>query len=176
MVTARSSGPFLSSARQRAASTSRAEESGPPETASTSEETEPRPANSACASPAETGAASSAVDTLLFPLDALFHVHRGARIFAQDFAERRTSRFLFAQRRQRLPEPQQRIGRLGGGVVFGRDVEERFGGIAEALALKQTLAEPVLRVRRQPIARIFTQERAKAVFGERVILVHDIAV
>src|SRR5262245_8187520 len=111
MVTAINSGPRLSAARQRAASTMRAVESGPPETARMMAGADDRSANRALASATEIGAASAA-DTLLFPVDALLHVDRRARIFAQNLGERRAGRFLLAHRRQRLPEPQQRIGRL----------------------------------------------------------------
>ena len=51
----------------------------------------------------KTGVASSAADTLLFPLYALLHADRRARIFAQDLGERGTGRVLFAERRERLP-------------------------------------------------------------------------
>src|SRR5882757_8329112 len=157
MVTANSAGPFLVAARQRAARTSSAVESGPPETARMMTGEELRPANSAFASAAETGAASAA-DTLLFPVDALLHADRRARIFAQDLAERRTGRFLLAERRERLPEPQQGVGRLRGRLELGRDVEEGLGGVAVALALEQAFAQPVLRLGRHPVARIPAQE------------------
>src|SRR6266404_5892837 len=108
-----SAGPRLRPARQRAASTSSAVESGPPETARTRTGAVLRPANSVFASATETGAASAA-DTLLFPINALLHAHRRARIFARDLGERRAGRFLLAQGRERLAEAEQRIGRLGG--------------------------------------------------------------
>src|SRR5439155_13877012 len=106
----------------------------------------------------KSAALASAADALLFTLDALLHAHRRARIFAQDLAERCAGRFPLAERGQRLAEPEQCVGGLGGGLVFGRDIEERFGGVAIALALKHALAEPVLRVGRQPVARIFAEE------------------
>src|SRR6202011_905431 len=108
-------------ARQRAASTIKAVESGPPETARISAGADLRSANRVFASAAETGAARSAADTLLFPIDALLHAQRRARIFAQHLAERRAGGLLLAQHRERLAEPQQRVGRLGGGFVPGRD-------------------------------------------------------
>src|ERR1700675_1379332 len=108
MVTAMSFGACLSCFAQRATSTSSAMESGPPDTASTRPGKSSRPRNSAFASPLAT--AASAVGTLLFPVDALLHAHRGARIFAQPLAERGAGRFLFAERRERHAEPQQRIG------------------------------------------------------------------
>src|SRR5882724_9362666 len=101
MVTARISGPCASAARHRAAMTSRAVESGPPDTASTTEGTLTRSASSSAASPSAT-AAASAMSTLLFPVDALLHVHRGARILATDFAQSGTSQLLLAERRERL--------------------------------------------------------------------------
>src|SRR4051794_22560714 len=99
------SGPRLSAARQRAASTMRAVESGPPDTARIRVGAALRSANSVLASATEIGAASAA-DTLLFPVDALLHADRCARIFAQDLAERCTGGFLLAERRERLTEPQ----------------------------------------------------------------------
>src|ERR1700736_5867160 len=95
MVTAISFGARLSRFAQRAASTRSAVESGPPETASTSPGKSSRPRNSAFASASAT--ASSAVGTLLFPVDALFHAHRGARIFAQHLAQRGAGCFLLAK-------------------------------------------------------------------------------
>src|SRR5439155_22424179 len=92
-------------------------ERGAPETASRRTDAEPRSSNSASASAIETAAASAA-DTLLFPVNALLHADRGARILAQNLAERGAGGFLLAQRSERLPEPQQRFGRLGGGLVF----------------------------------------------------------
>src|SRR5580658_5727576 len=146
MVTATSFGARLSRFAQRAASTRSAVESGPPDTASTRPGKSSRPRNSALASPSAT--AASAVGTLLFPVDALLHAHRGARIFAQHFAQRSAGRFLFAERRKRHAEPQQRIGGPRGGVVFRRHRKEGFRGVAIALALKQGFAPPVLRVGR----------------------------
>src|SRR5438874_2634453 len=83
--------------------------------------------------------AASAADTLLFSLDPLLHADRGARIFAGDLGERSAGGFFLAERRKRLAEAEQRVRRLGGGLVFGRDVEEGFRRIAEALALEQAL-------------------------------------
>src|SRR5436853_1263673 len=104
-------------------------ESGPPETASNRAGADLRLANSVCASAAETGAAWSAAGTLLFPIHALLHAERHPRIFAQHLCERCAGRLLFAKHRERLTKPQQRVGRLGGGFVCGRDVEESFGGV-----------------------------------------------
>src|SRR6202047_474423 len=171
-----SCGPFLSAARQRAASTIRAVESGPPETASRSAGADLSPANSVLASVAETGAPCSAADTLLFPVDALLHAERRAGIFAQHLSERRAGRLLLAQHRERLTEPQQRVGRLGGGLIFGRDIEEGFGGVAIALPLEQAFAEPILGVGRHPVAGIFAQEGAKSVLRQRIVLAQDIAI
>src|SRR3984957_5680838 len=169
-------GPCASATRQRAARTMRAVESGPPETASSSAGADRRSANSVLASAAETGAARSAADTLLFPVDALLHAERGARIFAQHLAQRRAGRLLLAQHRERLTQPQQRVGRPGGGFIFGRDIEEGFGGVAVALPLEQAFAQPVLGLGRHPVAGIFAQERAESVLRQRVVLVQDIAV
>src|SRR5882672_5872211 len=140
MVTAISFGPLLRALRQRVASISSAVESGPPDTARTSAETWTREPNNVFASAAETGAASSAADTLLFSLDTLLHARRRARKLAHDFAERRAGRFLLAELRKRLPKAKQRIGRLGGGFEFGRDVEEDFRRVTKALALEQAFA------------------------------------
>src|SRR6202030_4175245 len=135
-----------------------------------------RPAKSVLASAAETGAARSAADTLLFPVDALLHAERRAGIFAQHLSERRAGGLFLAQHRERLAEPQQRVARLGGGFIFGRDIEEGFGGVAIALPLEQAFAQPILRLGRHPVAGIFAQEGAKSVLGQRIVLAQDIAV
>jgi len=54
--------------------------------------------------------------------------------------------------------------------------EEGFGGIAILLLLEQTLAEPILRFRREPVARVLAQEGAERVRSERIVLVHHVAV
>src|SRR3984885_7248744 len=118
----------------------------------------------------------SAVDTLLLPVNALLDADRGVRIFAQDLAERSAGRLLLAQGGERLAEPQQRVRRLGAGTVFGRDREEGFGRIVVFLIVKQTFAEPILRVRRQPIARIFLQEVAERLRRRSIVLLHHVAV
>src|SRR5580692_2862882 len=169
-------GPFASAARQRAARTMRAVESGPPETASRSAGADRRSANSVLASAAETGAGGSAADTLLFPVDALLYAERRARIFAQHLSERRAGRLLLAQHRERLTEPQQGVGRPGGGFIFGRDIEEGFGSVAIALPLEQAFAEPILGLGRHPVAGVLAQEGAKSVLRQRIVLVQDIAV
>src|SRR5579862_1043490 len=156
---ARSLGPRLRRLIHRAARTSSAVESGPPDTARISPGNPSRPRNRAPASPSET--ASSAVGTLLFPIHALLHIERGARVFAQHFAERSAGRFFFAKRRERHSEFQQRVGCARVRVVFGRDGEEGFRGVAILLTLEQALAEPVLRLWRQPIARMLFQEGAE---------------
>src|SRR5262245_5538424 len=173
---ARSFGPLVRALRQRAASISSAVESGPPDTARIREAAWANGSNSVFASAAETGAASSAADTLLLSLDALPYARGCAREFTQDFAERRAGRLLLAERGERLPEPKQRIGRLGIGFVFGRDVKEGFRGVAEALALEQAFAEPIGGVAGEPIAGILVQEVTEAVLGERVVLAQHIAV
>src|SRR6266508_2332903 len=169
-------GPCLRARRQRAASISSAVESGPPETASTRTGAWARGPNSVFASAGETGAASSAADTLLFPLDALLQARRCAGKLARDLAERRAGRFLLAERGERLPEAEQRVGRPGIGLELGRDVEESFRRVAEALALEQALAEPIGGVARHLVARMFLQEGAKAVLRQRVVLAQHIAV
>src|SRR5690348_5108403 len=115
-----SAGPFLSAARQRAANTISAVESGPPETARTRAAAERRSSNSVLASAAETGVASSAVDTLLFTVDALLHADRCPWIFARDLGKRGAGRLLLTHRGERLPKPKQRVGRTRRGLVFGR--------------------------------------------------------
>src|SRR5262245_17789345 len=125
---ASSLGPRLRAPRQRAANTSSAVESAPPETASTSVEASANGSNSAFASAAET--ASSAAGTLLFSLDPLLHARRGARKFAQHLAERRAGRLLLAEHGERLSEAAQRIGRLVVGSEFGEAVGEGSGAAA----------------------------------------------
>src|SRR5688572_14971439 len=152
IVTATSAGGLLKAARQRAASSINAVESGPPETARTNAGQEPSAAKRPFASATETGFASSAADAFLLTVDALSDANRGARVLAQDFRERSAGGFLLSQRRERLPEPQERVGRLGGGLVLGRDAQERLGGVAKTLPLKHALAEPVHGLRRHPVA------------------------
>src|SRR5262249_14250596 len=76
----------------------------------------------------------------------------------------------------RLSEAQKRIGRLGGGFVFGRDVEEGFRRVAEAVALEHAFAEPIGGVAGEPIIGIFAQEATEGVFGERIVLAQHIAI
>src|SRR6266516_8015666 len=168
-------GPRLRAARQRAARNKSAVESGPPETARITLASRLISANSLAASRAEIGAASAA-GTLLFPLDALFEDHRGAGIFASDLIECRACRVFFAQRRERLPEPEQRVRCFARRLVFRRNGEERFGGIAIALALEHRLAEPVMCIGHEPIAGIVLQEGAEAVLRQRIVFVQNIAV
>src|ERR1051326_208866 len=173
-----SRGPLRRAARQRAARNSSAVESGPPETASTTLANSSRSANSFAVSRADSGAAgaASAAGTLLFPLDALLEGDRGAGIFASDLIECRACRVFLAERRQRLAEAEQRVRRLARGLVFGRDREEQLGSIAVPLTLEQGLAEPIIGVGDESIAGISFQEPAKALLGQRIVLVQDIAV
>src|SRR5262249_58283364 len=103
-------GPCLRAARQRAASTRSAVESGPPDTAITRAAAERRSSNRVLASAAETGSASSTADTLLFPVDALLHADRPPRIIAPNLAERCTGGLLLAHGGERLAQPEQRVG------------------------------------------------------------------
>src|SRR5271168_2177656 len=178
MVMARSFGArlrrFFSFSAQRAAIRSSAVESEPPETASRSPCRSSRPRNSAPASASRT--ARSAVATLLFSVHSLLHARRCARVFAQHFAERSAGRFLFAQRGKRLAKPQQRLRCASGRLIFRRNGEKRFRGVAILLLLEETFAEPVLGLRRQAIARILAQEAAEGVRGKRIILVQNVAI
>src|SRR5262245_34592645 len=167
-------GPRLRARRQRAANTSSAVESAPPEMASTSVEASANGSNSAFASAAET--ASSAAGTLLFSLDPLLHARRGARKFAQHLAERRAGCLLLAEHGERLSEAEQRIGRLGVRFVFGRNVEEGFRRVAVALTLELALAEPEGGITGEPIVGISAQEVAEAVLGEGIVLAQHVAV
>src|SRR6266540_1375133 len=169
-------GPRFSARRQRAMSSSSVVESGPPETARTRAGAWTSGANSAFASAAETGAASSAADTLLFSLDPLLHRRRRAWELAQHFAERCAGRFLLAERGERLPKAQKRIGSFGDGFIFGRDGEEGFRGVAVALALEHAFAQPIGGIPDEPIIGIFAQEAAEGVFGEGVVLAQHIAI
>src|SRR5579871_5846428 len=175
MVTATSCGARLRLARQRAASHSNAVESGPPDTASTSADALFQSANR-CFASAAVSAASSAVDALLLTVDALLHRGGGLRIFARHFAECRARRFLLFEGGERLHQSQQGIRRFRRTLELGGDGKERFRSIAVALALIQTLAEPVLRLRHQPVARIFLQEAAQSLVGQRIVLALDIAI
>src|SRR5262245_20166261 len=176
MVTASSLGPLRSARRQRAASSSSAVESGPPETARTRESTRASGANNFFASAREIAEASSATDTLLFSLHSLLHAPRRARILAQRFAKRSAGSLLLSQRGERLSEPQQRIRGLGRGLEFGRDVEKGLSSITVTLPLEQSLAEPERRLGGEPIARIPGREAAKTILGKGVVLALEIAV
>src|SRR5664279_489942 len=168
-------GLAFSDLRQRAASTISAVESGPPETASTNTGNCSRSEKSALASVAETDEVS-AVRTLLFLRDAALHGSRGARKFAPDFGQRGAGRFLLIERGERLPEPQKGVRRLARALIFGRDRQEGFRRVAITLALEQALAQPILRVRHQLSVRVFAQEFAKGLLGQRVVFVQHIAV
>src|SRR5262249_34084689 len=157
-------------------SSSSAVESGPPETARTRAGKRRSEANSAFASAAETGAAASAVDTLLFSLDPLLHSRRCAGEFTQDFAERCAGRLLLAESGERLSQAQKRIGRLGGGFMLRRNIEEGFRGIAKALPLEHAFAQPVGRIADEPIIGISAQEGAEGVFGKGIVLAQHIAI
>src|SRR3984893_8742923 len=188
-------GPRLKPRRQRAASHISAIESGPPETASTIAGARFQSANRRFASCAEIGELSSsgmafgnpvsssdqlrhfalALNPLLLTVDGCFDAARGARIFPRHFAECRAGGLLLLQRRQRLSEPQQLVGRLARSIEFGGDAEEGFRGVAILLALEEALAEPILRVRDQGIAGIFLREVAHGFFGQRIILALHVA-
>src|ERR1700730_636640 len=190
-----SRGPRLKPRRQRAASHISAIESGPPDTARTIAGARFQSANRRLASCAEIGELSSsgmafgnpvsssdqlrhfalALYPLLLTVDGCFDAARGARIFPRHFAECRTGGLLLLQRRQRLSEPQQRVGRFGRSIDVGGDAEEGFRGVAILLPLEKALAEPILRVRDQGIAGIFLREVAHGFFGQRIILALHVA-
>src|SRR6476619_7465830 len=155
---------------------SSAVESGPPETARTRAVALASGSNSVFASAAETGAASSAADTLLFSLDTLLHTGRCTGKLAHDLAERRAGGFLLAERGKRLSKPQQRVRRLGGRLIFSRDVEESFGRVAVALTLEQAFAQPIGGVAGHAVAGISAQEAAKALLGECIVLAQHVAI
>src|SRR3954453_14208111 len=97
MVAEYSSGPFARRARQRAASTSNAVESAPPDTAS---RTRPECGNSEkrpSASRSEIAAPLSAAGALLFTLDALLHAQGSAGILAGDLPKRGAGGLLLAE-------------------------------------------------------------------------------
>ena len=144
---------------QRAASTSSAVESEPPETARRSPRRFSRPLNSALASSSLT--AWSAMATLLFSVhgSASRSTRRADICAAPRRAKRRPLPFRPTPRATGraatappAPAPSSRIWSNG---------EERFGGVAILLLLEQTFAQPVLRLRRQAIARILAQEAAE---------------
>src|SRR6266478_2054669 len=188
-------GPRAKARRQRAASHISAIESGPPETARTIAGTPLQSANRRFASRAEIGELSSlgmafgnlvstsdqvrqhslALNPLLLAVHGLFDAARGARIFPRHLAERRTGGFLLFQGRQRLSEPQQGVGGFRRFVELGGHAEEGFRGITVLLALEKTLAEPILRVGNQGIARVFLHEVAHGLFGQRIVLALHIA-
>src|SRR6185437_14427890 len=168
-------GPRLRDLRQRAASTSSAVESGPPDTARIRAECDDAKPKSNSASAAKT-APVSAVDTLLFPLDALPDACGRARIFAADLGERRARHFLLLHGIERLRKPQQRVGRLGVSRVLGREFEEGLRRGIILLALEQALAQPELSFRCAAVARILAEEAAEGLLGQRVVLAHHVTV
>jgi Mn-containing catalase len=117
----------------------------------------------------------SALDPLLLAIDGGFDAGGCARIFPRDFAERGAGGFLFLQRRQRLAEPQQGVGRLARLVELGGHVEECLGGVPILLALEVAFAKPVLRIRDQGIARIFLRKILHRLFGQRIVLALHVA-
>src|SRR5689334_23723617 len=119
-----SCGPRAKRRRQRRASTMRAVESAPPDTARMIRPERGNDANSRAISRCEIATAASAVDTLLFPLDRLPDAQRGAGVFAADLRQRAARRVFFAQLPKGLTEPQQCVGRLGGGGVIPRNKQE----------------------------------------------------
>src|SRR5262245_10573705 len=169
-------GPRLMRLRQRAASSSSALESGPPETARTSAGADWRPANSVSASLEVIGSVRSAAGTLLGRRHALLHAARGLGIFAADLAERGAGRLALAERGERLAEPQQRVGRLGARLELGGDREEGFRRVAVALPVEQALAQPVIGVRRLRRGRVLAQEAAQGLLRQGVVAALDIAV
>src|ERR1700731_997396 len=161
--------------RHRWASTMRAVESAPPDTARITRPERGNDANSSAISRSEI-AAASAMDTLLFPLDRLPDAQRGAGIFAADLRERAAGGVLLAHLREGLAEPQQRVGGLGGRGVIARNEQKQLGGVGIFVALKQGLAQPVIRVRRARIARVLLEETAKTLLGKFVILAQHVTI
>src|ERR1700759_5203200 len=138
-----------------------------------------RSAKSRSASTSSTGFTStpcSAVDTLLFPLHHLPHGERGIGVLAGDFAEGRAGELFLVERGERLAETKQRVGGLGARLEFLRQRQEGVGCTAIVLALEHALAEPVLRLGREAVARIAPHEVAEGILGEGVVLVQEIAV
>src|SRR3954452_17904317 len=60
--------------------------------------------------------------------------------------------------------------------MLGGNFEESFGGIAIALALEHGLAEPIVGVRNQAVARILLHESAQCVFGERIVFSQHVTI
>src|SRR5260221_3744972 len=116
-----------------------------------------------------------ALNPLLLAVHGLFDAARGARVFPRHLAERRTRGFLLFQGRQRLSQPQQGVGGFRRFVELGGHAEEGFRGVAILLALEKTLAEPILRVGDQGIARVFLHEVAYGLSGKRIVLALHIA-
>src|ERR1043166_5022091 len=100
------SGPRARRWRHRCATSMRAVESAPPDTARITRPERGKDANSPAISRSEI-AAASAMDTLLFPLDRLPDGQRGAGIFAADLRQRAAGGVLLAHLRERLAKPQQ---------------------------------------------------------------------
>src|ERR1043166_9574133 len=107
------SGPRARRWRHRCASTMRAVESAPPDTARITRPERGKDANSPAISRSEI-AAASAMDTLLFPLDCRREGQRGGGILAPALRQRAAGGVLLVVWREGLAEPQQCVGRLGG--------------------------------------------------------------
>src|SRR5262245_63321802 len=117
-----------------------------------------------------------AARSLLFPFDALLHVYRRSRVFARDLAQSGAGRLLFTQGRERLTEAEQGLRRFGGSLELRRHGEKGFGGFAIALALKLSLAQPVMGVGGEAIAGVFFQESPEAFFTQGIILAQHVTV
>src|SRR6185312_17540096 len=180
-------GPRASPARQRAASSMRAVESGPPDTASSTAGSASRSWNSAAASAgvilelcsegmtgrddgSRAARRQSAVLFLQLLRGRALHARRGVRIFASDLRERCASRLFLMQRRERLAEPEQSVRRLAAVLMLGRQREEGFRRLAIMLLLIERLAEPVLRVGYELLVRMLAQEVLEGLHGQPVIL------
>ena len=146
MVTAMSFGARLSCFAQRAARTSSAVESGPPETARINPRAFSRPLNSNVRFIVANGLFSSGHASVPGPRSASPPV-KPSDIYA---ILRRATRRPLPFRRAPQSDCPSRISASGAravDVVFRRDSQERFGGIAILLVLKQTFAKPILRLR-----------------------------
>src|ERR1043166_5913972 len=182
------SGPRARCRRHRCASSMRAAESAPPDTARITRPERGKDANSPAISRSEI-AAASAMDTLLFPLDRLPDAQRGAGIFAADFGQGAAGGVLLAHLGEGppgaslpplwgegLPEPQQRVGRLRCRGVIARDEQEQLGGVGIFVPLEERLAQPVIRVGGARVAWILLQETAQTLLREIVVLAQDVTV
>ena len=153
---------------QSAAISSRAVESGPPETASSKAR--------AFASGARIASTASGVsparvnnDPSAFRARRLLHGRRGGGIALADLGEGRAGLFGIAEQGERLAEPHHALRRSRRLGVVGGELEILLGRLARARALQIGLAEIEDRVGRELVRAVRREERLQLLLGVGVL-------